>query len=472
MRNICISDITMKEQALKAQSGLSFREKLQLAKNLDKLNVDVIEIGCPVNKKTDILLIKSLVTAVRKSTLAVSVDINDPAGIKDIAAALKGARSARLQVEVPVSTVQMEYICARKPDKVLELISQLVSRCREEMEDVEFIAQDAGRSEKEFLFKAIETAVSAGASQITVCDTAGSVLPEEAGQKTAEIKAAIPEGTRLGVSFSDEFSMAVADSMASVKAGADEVKAQAGGSGNCRLDKLVKTINAIGSLADAGCSVITSQLQRVTGQINKICEEHKEENNPAGAEKEADPSLFLSIHDSRETVQKMTAKLGYELGEEDIDKVYEAFLRIAEKKEQVGARELDAIIAAAAMQVPATYKVESYVINSGNVLTASAHMKINKGGETKETICLGDGPIDAAFRAIEQIVGRHFELDDFQVQSVTEGREAMGETVVRLRSEGKLYSGRGISTDIIGSSIRAYVNTVNKIVYEESEAAI
>ena len=133
----------------------------------------------------------------------------------------------------------------------------------------------------------------------------------------------------------------------------------------------------------------------------------------------------------------------------------------------MGYKELEAIVASNALQVPPTYKLESYVINSGNVITATAVIKMTKNDQPVSSVSTGDGPIDAAFLAIEKIVGRHYELDDFQIQAVTEGREAMGETIVKLRSEGKLYSGRGISTDIIGSGIRAYINALNKIVYEE-----
>ena len=129
---------------------------------------------------------------------------------------------------------------------------------------------------------------------------------------------------------------------------------------------------------------------------------------------------------------------------------------------------VDAIIASAAMQVPTTYFIESYVINSGNVISATANITLRKNDEKISGLSNGDGPIDAAFLAIEQIIGRHYELDDFQIQSVTEGREAMGSALVKLRSDGKLYSGKGISTDIIGASIRAYLNAVNKIVYEEA----
>ena len=168
---------------------------------------------------------------------------------------------------------------------------------------------------------------------------------------------------------------------------------------------------------------------------------------------------------------KMAAALGYDLSEEDGAKVYEAFCRIAAKKQTVGEKELDAIIASAALQVPPTYRLESYVINTGNTISASAQMKLTKNGQTLSGVSLGDGSVDAAFLAIESILGRHYELDDFQIQAVTEGREAMGESVVKLRSGGKLYSGRGISTDILGASVHAYLNAINKIVYEEAANA-
>ena len=123
-----------------------------------------------------------------------------------------------------------------------------------------------------------------------------------------------------------------------------------------------------------------------------------------------------------------------------------------------------------ALQVPATYQIKAYVVNNGNVISSTAQITMEKNGETMQGISIGDGPIDAAFRAIEQIVGHRYELDDFQIQSVTEGKEAMGSALVKLRADGKLYSGNGISTDIIGASIRAYINAINKIVYEEVQA--
>ena len=151
---------------------------------------------------------------------------------------------------------------------------------------------------------------------------------------------------------------------------------------------------------------------------------------------------------------------------EDAQKVYEAFKQIAAKKEKVSLKELDAIVASSAMQVPSTYKLDTYVVTSGNSISATAHIKLIKNDVTVEGVYIGDGPIDASFQTIEKITGCHYELDDFQLQAVTEGREAMGRTLVKLRAGGKVYSGSGISTDIVGACIRAYINAINKIVHE------
>ena len=190
-------------------------------------------------------------------------------------------------------------------------------------------------------------------------------------------------------------------------------------------------------------------------------------NAAAGSAQGDAADIYLTAHDDAAAVTAAVKKLGYDLSEDDSMKVYAAFAQIAEKKEKVGLKELDAIVASSAMQVPSTYSLVSYVVNTGNIISASAQITVNREGKPIQGICLGDGPIDAAFLAIEQIVGRRFELDDFQIQSVTEGKEAVGSAVVKLRNDGKLYSGNGISTDIVGASIKAYLNAVNKIIYEE-----
>ena len=470
MRNIRISDITMKQPPEAGGFSLSFREKIELAKQLDRLGVDVIEVSPVVNRRIDTLLVKSLASAVQQSVLALPLNLDDDDAAEAAWNAVKEAAHPRLQVSVPVSTVQMEYLCHKKPAQILELIRSLTAKCRAFGCEVEFVAEDAGRSEPEYLTGAIAAAMESGAGIVTVCDTAGTLLPDEFRAAVASIRAAIPEEVSLGVRCSNELFIAESCAMAAIQAGADEVKTAACGSFTAALDKLTHILRVRGAENGVSCGVRATELQRAVAQMRWMCETNRSKASPfdSGVRDEPD-ALELTVHDDLSAVMKAAEKLGYDLSEEDGPKVYEAFTRIASRKERVGAKELDAIIASAALQVPPTYRLENYVINSGHSISATCHMQLRRDEKLLESVSLGDGPVDASFLAIEQIIGRHYELDDFQIQAVTEGREAMGETVVRLRADGKIYSGRGISTDIIGSSIRAYLSAVNKIVYEEGE---
>ena len=245
------------------------------------------------------------------------------------------------------------------------------------------------------------------------------------------------------------------------------MKTAACGDFTASLEKLVYILKTRGNEHGLTCPVRDTELRRTINQIRRMGEA-KHGKTPYDTAPHDGSDAVLTVHDDMDAVMKAVAGIGYDLGEEDAVNVYNAFMRIAEKKESVGIKELDAIVASAALQVPQTYKVQDYVINSGNVITATSHIRMEKDGQILDGLAVGDGPVDASFLAIEQIVGHHYDLDDLQVRAVTEGREAMGETIVRLRStDGRLYSGRGISTDIIGSSIRAYVSAVNKIIYEE-----
>jgi 2-isopropylmalate synthase len=467
MRTIAISDRTIKLSG--GELALSFREKIELAKLLDKLEVPVIELHPIRSRKTDSLLVKSVAAAVKTSVVAVPVELT-PDGVALVWNALREAKNPRLQVEAPVSPVQMEYLSHKKPEAMLAAIRETAAACRGLTADVEFVADDATRSDPAFLDEAVRAAVAAGVSTVTLCDTAGAMLPDEFAAFLTDILARVPElaSVRLGVGCSDELSMADSCAVAAVRAGASEIKAAAYPCGVVSLQNAARILDAKGSSFDARCSVRMVQLGRVTGQIARLCQSGRSKTSALeGGIQEADNAFSLTARDSMADVVKAAERLGYDLSEEDALKVYEAFSRIAAKKDSVGSRELDAIVAAAAMQVPPAYQVQSYVINSGNVMSATAHLKITRQGETLEGVSVGDGPIDAAFLAIESILGRRCELDDFQIQAVTEGHQAMGQTVVKLRSGGKLYSGRGISTDIIGASILAYVNALNKIVYEE-----
>ena len=467
MRKITITDMTMR-QAGKGFS-LSFREKIELVKHLDKLGVDVIEVSPITSPKIDRLLIKSISSAVRSSAVAVSVGLSEE-NIAIAWGALEEARHPRLQVTAPVSAVQMEYLAGKKPEAMIAAIKNLVEKCRSLCPEVELIADDATRADPAFLQEAIRIAIGAGATVITLCDAAGMMLPDQITEFLQNTYAAVPElkEVTLGISCKNELSMADSCAVAAIRCGADEVKCAAYGEDVIKLETMAKVISARGSSFDVECGIRTTSMKRILSQVAWMCQTGRSSTSPFDSGVQSGEELFLNAHDDLSAVMKAAAKLGYDLSEEDGAKVYEAFSRIAARKERVGAKELDAIVASAAMQVPPTYRLENYVINSGNTISATAHIKLEKNGVMKEGISLGDGPIDAAFLAIEQIAGHHYELDDFQIQAVTEGREAMGESVVKLRSGGKLFSGRGISTDIVGASVHAYINALNKIVYEEA----
>ena len=296
------------------------------------------------------------------------------------------------------------------------------------------------------------------------------MLPAEFSAFVEEAKRSIPglDRAALGVSCCDDIAMADACSIVSLIAGATEVKASIYPEGQASLRNLAVLLRKKGSEYGLSSNMRTVELTRIGDQAARLFTTTRSQNSPfENGVREMDDERYFTVHDDIDTIIRETRNLGYDLGEEDQTLVYEAFTRLASKKELVYAREIDAIVASAALQVPPTYQLGDFIINSGNVFSATAHIRLKRGGEMLESVALGDGPVDAAFLAIEQITGRHYELDDFQIQSVTEGREAMGETVVKLLSGGKIYSGRGLSTDIIGSSISAYINALNKIVYEE-----
>lgn len=469
MRNIVIADTTLAGGISAKETAFSFREKTEIARCLDRMCADVIEFSPIVHEKTDALLVRAISPIMKNSTLSQRTGYTVES--VDLAwTALVNAANPRLSVSFPVAAAQMEFVCHMKPSAVLHAIPDVIARAKSYTENVEFRAVDATRAEYAFLTQAIEAAIAAGATTVTVCDNASMMTPEEFSAFLTRLKESIPalDNVRLGVECTNGIGMALACAVSAVNVGVSEIKCACVGDLLPSEEQINAFIRSRGDSMGVRTGLKSAEISRITAQVNWLTSGKKgntatEYSHAASA----DNSPELVHGSSQQEVSAAIAQLGYDLTEEDIAKVYEAFTAIAEKK-PVSTRELDVIVATTALQVPPTYKLVSYVINNGNIMPATAQIHLEKDGTELHGVYIGDGPIDAAFLAIEQIIGHHYELDEFRIQAVTEGREAMGSALVRLRSNGKLYSGNGISTDIIGAGIRAYLNALNKIVYEEA----
>lgn len=470
MKKINIADMTIVESSTNRNYSMNFKEKTEIAKRLEKVAINVIDMPKAI-EQTDSLLVKSIATMAKKSIVSVACGLNKEE-IDAAYNAVKTAAKPRLRICIPTSSVQMEYILGEKAKNVVAKIPEMVAYAKSLCEDVEFSCMDASRSEIDFVAEVIKLAIESGANVIDLCDTAGVMLPEEMGQLITDIKAKVPEieNVTISVTCSDEIRMGNANAIAAIKAGATQVKTTLVGKTAPKIGHFVNLISEKGEAIGVGTDVSRSEFNRCLRQMTWI-ENEKQGIKITFENEEAEKAEEIDLDETADIskVIKVVKKLGYELSDDDNAKVYKEFKRVSQKK-KIGTKEMEAIIATAALQVPATYQLVDFVINSGNVITPTACVTLEKEGNALKGLSTGDGPIAAAFLAVEMVVGHHYELDDFQIQSVTEGSEAVGNTLVKLRSNGKLYSGSGVSTDIIGASIRAYISAINKIVYDEKEA--
>jgi len=468
MKKIEIADITIRECTEKPEFSLSFKEKVEVAKQLDKRGISVIELPCVADNKTDSLVVKTLAPVIKGSVLSVNAGLKK-SDVDKAWEALGSASQARIHINVPVSSVQMEFICGMKPTKLLEAVKEVVAYAKSLCPQVEVSAQDATRAEMDFLVQVCDAAIEAGATHLDICDTAGVMFPEEFRKLISELKEKVSsmDKVKISVTCSDELNMANANAFA-VADMVDQIKTVMMGSSAPSLETAVHTFAMRGDSLGVSCSVSQAELARTLRQLSWLSGDKKSVKSPfsdtTGAEKHEEIELDADADISE--VIRAIKELGYELSDDDNAKVYKEFKRVSEKK-RVGSKELDAIIATTALQVPPTYQLVDFVINSGNIITSTAQVTLDKEGTLMKGLSSGDGPIEAALLAIEMVIGHHYELDDFRIQSVTEGSEAVGSALVKLNVNGKVFSGSGISTDIIGASIRAYINALNKIVYEE-----
>ena len=453
MRTVIITDTTIEASYRPGGRHPSFREQARLVEELRGAGISALDLDA-LHVRQDGAIIGETFSA-----LAGDMPLSVPIAAPDEAAAafecVKKAAHPRLRICLPASTVQMEYVSHLKEDAMLALIADTVKAAKNVCADVEWVALDASRAEESFLEKAVSAALEFGCGTVTLCDDAGTLLPGDWAEWVRRVKR---PGLTVMAQLNDDMHMAAACALEALRSGADGIK-------TALTPGALSPLTLCAVLARKGEDLGLKTALDET-RFARLVEDLTAPRPDQSALYQEDESIYLDQAATMTDLKNGAQKLGYTLSEEDLGHVEEEFRRIMATKDSIGARELDALIAAASMQVPSSYHVVSYMVSSGSSVTAMAQVTLRREDETMLGVSSGDGPIDAAFKAIENVVGCHYELDEFRIQAITEGREALGSSVIRLRDGGRLYAGTGISPDIIGACIRAYINALNKIVYE------
>ncbi|MEA5012825.1 MAG: 2-isopropylmalate synthase, partial [Angelakisella sp.] len=411
----------------------------------------------------------------------------------------KNAKHPRLHVFIATSDLHIEVKLGLTRQQVLDRIKDCVSYAKSLCWDVEFSAEDSTRSDREFLLEAFNTAVQAGATTINIADTVGYILPEEMYDLVSYIKENLHNSNAitLSVHCHNDLGMAVANSLAALRAGANQVEGSINGigerAGNVALEEVIMALHTRESQLALHTHINTKQIYRTSKLVANVIGSKVSPNKPivgrnafnheAGIHQHGvlknpltyeimspdsigihQSDLTMGKHSGRHAFVQRVEELGYILSEEALEKAFERFLALADRKKNVTNKDIEALVSALGYAIPETYRLHSFVVNSGTVISATAVVKLMKNGEEIEHVARGDGPIDAAFKAIDRIVKEGCQLVSYTINSVTEGEDALGEVTVKLKKGERTIVGRGLSTDIFEASLKAYLNAINKAI--------
>lgn len=496
-RTIRIFDTTLRDGEQSPGCSMNLNEKLEVARQLEALKVDIIEAGFAIASPGDAAAISAIADIVKDSTICSLARCAE----KDIDAAwnsIRNANSSRIHVFLATSPLHMQYKLKMTPEQVLESIAHNVAYAKKYCPDIEFSAEDACRSDLDFLCNCFETAIKAGATTLNIPDTVGYMVPEEYAARVRYIREHTNgiENVILSCHCHNDLGMAVANSLAGVEAGIGQIECTINGigerAGNASMEECVMALNTRKNYFDVDCNIETTQIYRASRMIQTITgvpvaptkpivganafahesgiHQHGVLNNKetyeimtpesVGIPKNA---IVLGKHSGRHAFEDRLRELGYTLDKAKLDKAFEKFKILADKKKTIKDRDLEAIIGVAPVSGTERYSLVNFVINSGNAITSTAVIKVKKGDETFERVAASSGPIEAAFKAINKIVGHEIELEDYSLKSMTDGDDAQAEAIVKISIDGsELVTGRGVSTDIVEASIKSYINGINK----------
>ena len=503
-RKIKFFDTTLRDGEQSPGCSMNKEQKLELARQLARLKVDIIEAGFPIASPGDFEAVKAIAEQVKGPIIA-ALARTLPADIDRAGEALKKAARPRIHTFIATSPVHMKYKLKKSPDEVIEMAVAGVKRAKKYFSDVEFSAEDACRSDLAYLVKVFTAVIKAGATVINIPDTVGYIMPIEFTKRVTEIIKRVPNIDKVDISVHchNDLGLATANSLAAVLAGADQVECTINGigerAGNTSLEEVVMSIVTRPDLYKATVGIKTDEILRTSRLVSSITGVHVQPNkavvganafaHEAGIHQDGvlkerttyeimDPKsiglsenkLIMGKHSGRHAFAQKLKELGYELAGDELNKAYEKFIALADKKKDVSDRDIESLVSTEIAAVEEIYKLVYVQATAGNTTRPTAAVQLEHKGKVLEGAATGDGPVDAAYRAIDSLIKKDFTLVDYVIQSVTGGTDALGEVVVRLSDGPRIFTGRGSSTDIIVASVLAYLNAINKIFAHRGKA--
>jgi len=509
---IVVFDTTLRDGEQSPGASMNLEEKVRMARQLDALGVDVIEAGFPMASEDDFLAVRAVAREVRRPIIA-ALARTTPDDIEKAWKAISVAHRPRIHTFVATSDLHMQHKLRKTRDEVLDMIDGSVRLAKSLTPDVEFSAEDATRSEIDFLCRAVGLAVEAGATTINIPDTVGYTVPAEFARLIQTLRERVPGIDRvvLSVHCHNDLGLAVANSIAALEAGARQVECTVNGigerAGNASLEELIMSFYVRRDVLPYATGVVTTEIFKSSQLLSSITGMHVQPNkavvgknafaHEAGIHQDGvlkerrtyeimtpesvgikTNRLVMGKHSGRHALGKKLADLGYPLARPDLDKAYARFIEIADLKKEIFDEDLIAIVHDGMREIPETYRLKLLQASAGSQRPSTATVTLEVEAREEVACAIGDGPVAAAYTAIDQITRFRGRLLDYGIRAVSRGRDAIGEVTVHVDFSGRTFTGKAASTDVVDASARAYLHAVNKALHlshtlaQAAEAAV
>lgn len=498
-----IFDTTLRDGEQSPGATMNVAEKVRIAEQLEKLNVDIIEAGFPISSEGDFEAVREIAGKIKRSQVAGLARAN-PQDIDRAWEAIKVARNPLLHTFISTSDIHLKYQLKKSKEEVIKIAAQSVARAKRYTPNVEFSAMDATRSDVNFLSAVCEAAVQSGATTINIPDTVGYAIPSEFGELIRILRQKVRgiEKVTLSVHCHNDLGLAVANSIAALQNGARQVECTINGigerAGNTSLEEVVMTLRTRPDLFQFKTRLLPKHLYATSRLVSKITGmvvqpnkaivganafAHQSGIHQDGILKEKltyeimtpesvgipKTSLVLGKLSGRHAFKERIKNLGYRLSENDFELAFARFKQLADKKREIFDEDIESIVVEEVLRVPRRYKLVYLNVIAGNMTVPTATVKMEVDGKLIQEAGFGDGPVDATFKTIKKITRTRSKLLQFAINAITGGTEAQGEVTVRLEEKGQTVIGQGADTDVIVASAKAYINALNKIEFKKQK---